>query len=481
MVIVLGVVFVFASQFGARYAADAWRPSAAVSMQAPVQDVVNSPLPAPHSVPPTQEIIVITPPPDGGVIVLPPAKPGQIYAFPSPTPFPTWTPRPTPTRRPGPTATAMPLPKPADTAQGHLLYAVPSMDPFNHIWMLSQIDETGRLAPDSATTLKGIVPSLTYAQPSPTGAYILFLQPNTAAGVPYIYELFNQRVHPLFDHPKQFEEYGVEGFEQITGLPFGWHPDGKHVLFWVWTAPDAGLWLVNVETGERTIIKIHRDPPPRGAAISPDGQRIAYAINNADVTHIEIAFTDGVLDKSIESIQINQLFGWSPDGKYLLVSNNVNLKESVDQANGVNEGPLWLLDPLTQSLQPLQIPFIANWPFQANWSPNSRFVAAVGLTPGARFKCFDKGLPPEKADSCMYEGTSIYVQDITTGKVRELTSGILPTWSPDGSQLAFLSAHTGTPEVWTIHADGTDLQQITDDGTGKSFSLTWIGQGEVNK
>jgi Tol biopolymer transport system component len=81
----------------------------------------------------------------------------------------------------------------------------------------------------------------------------------------------------------------------------------------------------------------------------------------------------------------------------------------------------------------------------------------------------------------MYEGTSIYVQDITTGKVRELTSGILPTWSPDGSQLAFLSAHTGTPEVWTIHADGTDLQQITDDGTGKSFSLTWIGQGEVNK
>ncbi len=114
--IVLGLLVAFAGLFGARSIVDTGRPSAAVSL-APVQAVVDSPLPSPAH--PTEEIVVITPPPDGGVIVL---EPGKVYVFPSPTPFPTWTPRPTPTRRPGPTTTPMPLPKPAPNAEGNLYF-----------------------------------------------------------------------------------------------------------------------------------------------------------------------------------------------------------------------------------------------------------------------------------------------------------------------------------------------------------------------
>ena len=81
----------------------------------------------------------------------------------------------------------------------------------------------------------------------------------------------------------------------------------------------------------------------------------------------------------------------------------------------------------------------------------------------------------------MYEGTSIYIQDVTSGEVRELSRGILPVWSPDGSMLAFLSNRTGNPEVWTVRTDGTELQQITSDGKTKRFSLAWIRAGGESK
>lgn len=37
-----------------------------------------------------------------------------------------------------------------------------------------------------------------------------------------------------------------------------------------------------------------------------------------------------------------------------------------------------------------------------------------------------------------------------------------PTWSPDGSLIAFNSAHTGFGEIYVMKADGSDLTQLTD-------------------
>ncbi|HEX2025594.1 MAG TPA: hypothetical protein VHH92_04280, partial [Actinomycetota bacterium] len=39
-----------------------------------------------------------------------------------------------------------------------------------------------------------------------------------------------------------------------------------------------------------------------------------------------------------------------------------------------------------------------------------------------------------------------------------------PAWSPTGSQIAFVSDRTGTPQLWTMNADGTEQTQRTFDG-----------------
>jgi Tol biopolymer transport system component len=38
-----------------------------------------------------------------------------------------------------------------------------------------------------------------------------------------------------------------------------------------------------------------------------------------------------------------------------------------------------------------------------------------------------------------------------------------PTWSPDGSQIAFMSDRSGNPDIYVMNADGSNLQQLTSD------------------
>jgi dipeptidyl aminopeptidase/acylaminoacyl peptidase len=52
-----------------------------------------------------------------------------------------------------------------------------------------------------------------------------------------------------------------------------------------------------------------------------------------------------------------------------------------------------------------------------------------------------------------------------------------PTWSPDGTQIAFVSARNHEiPQIFVMRSDGTDLRQITHDTAGKS-QLAWSPTG----
>ena len=61
----------------------------------------------------------------------------------------------------------------------------------------------------------------------------------------------------------------------------------------------------------------------------------------------------------------------------------------------------------------------------------------------------------------------LYRVGIDGGDARPLTSGIAwdfqPTFSPDGRRIAFISDRAGAENVWTMAADGEDLQQVTDE------------------
>ena len=61
----------------------------------------------------------------------------------------------------------------------------------------------------------------------------------------------------------------------------------------------------------------------------------------------------------------------------------------------------------------------------------------------------------------------IYVMDAGGSDPRRLTDDpaydAWPTWSPDGSQIAFASTRSGNPDIYLIDADGSNLRQLTHD------------------
>jgi hypothetical protein len=59
---------------------------------------------------------------------------------------------------------------------------------------------------------------------------------------------------------------------------------------------------------------------------------------------------------------------------------------------------------------------------------------------------------------------NIWVRDLATGQARQLTTdnqSILPTWTPDGQNLIFVSGRDGNSEIYRMNPDGTNVTRVT--------------------
>jgi TolB protein len=64
------------------------------------------------------------------------------------------------------------------------------------------------------------------------------------------------------------------------------------------------------------------------------------------------------------------------------------------------------------------------------------------------------------------DGTDLYIADLAGGGGRRLSVGrgsdnLSPSFSPDGRRIAFMSARSGHPEIYTMDADGTNVELLT--------------------
>ncbi len=300
--------------------------------------------------------------------------------------------------------------------------------------------------------------------PSPAGDYLILMQPSMPGAIPHVVNQKTGQVSAVL------AEYGGGRF-------FGWHPDGRHFLYWV-DVKQVGLRLVDAETLETTQLATHRGPI-QGAAISPDGKTIAYIDDNLPAVLHALWFVSSTGGDAKPVVNIDggayiNTEAWPPDGKHLVY--NGGCEPLPRRGETPTYGSLCVLDVETHKAHALPSPNIGDHP---RWSPDGRYIAATGVASDER-RCEPKRppLPPADAivDPCICTGFSIYLADVVTGQIQELTRGITPVWSPDGSMLAFLSNRTGASEVWTVDIASRAVQQLTSDGQPKSSdSLTWLG------
>ena len=213
--------------------------------------------------------------------------------------------------------------------------------------------------------------------------------------------------------------------------------------------------------------------------ISSDGAWIAYTVKSTDINndsvnnHIYMTSWDGSRTiKLTNSKDSESSPRFSPDGKYLTF---LSSRQSDSEGNQI-----WLLN-----LAGGEAEKISDFPGGVSdfvWSPDGKQLAVIADDPPQKTYNEQKTAQPIvidrfqfQEDGVGYLGKSrehLYVFDLATHKADILTLGefneYLPSWSPDGKKIAFVSKRGAdfdrhnNWDVYTINAQpGAKVHQIT--------------------
>ncbi|HSC46242.1 MAG TPA: hypothetical protein VLC94_10435 [Candidatus Acidoferrum sp.] len=96
--------------------------------------------------------------------------------------------------------------------------------------------------------------------------------------------------------------------------------------------------------------------------------------------------------------------------------------------------------------------------------PDKGYLIDPAWAPNGQLLAFSWRRPSNNYD--------IYVMDAATRQIIELTHDVgrneRPSWAPDGRHIVFESTRSGTRQIWTMLADGSQAHQLTNSGHNES-------------
>lgn len=243
-------------------------------------------------------------------------------------------------------------------------------------------------------------------------------------------------------------------------------PDGRYIYFAQRQNAfnyNASFPIWQVFRFDRDTSEISRITNSQGSAmrplLTPDGKSLVYATRFETKTALRVRdlstnnerwLINNVTRDDQESRATRDVFpgyDFLPDGKSLIVPIDGKIKK-VDFATG----------------QATDVPFLVN--VEAEIGPRVHFDYKVDESPTVKARLIRyPSVSPDGKRVAFTAFNRLYVKDLPNGKPTRLTTGkdgeFMPAWSPDGSQIAYVTWTRSGGQLYSIASTGGQPRQLT--------------------
>jgi TolB protein len=237
----------------------------------------------------------------------------------------------------------------------------------------------------------------------------------------------------------------ITRFNSLTITPAA-SPDGAKIAFTSYARGNPGIFVFSVDPVRQ--LPFYNQVASMNATpdFTPDGKQIVYSSTASGWAQIYVANLDGSNLRRISS------------SRAIEVEPKINPKTGTDLAfvSG-RSGPQQIYRMNMDGADVERLTPGEGEASNPSWHPDGQFLA-FSWTQGYATGNFN-----------------VFIMDVATKKYTQLTHGAgrneNPSWAPDGRHIVFMSTRTGTPQIWTMLADGTGVTQLT--RQGKNWTPVW--------
>ena len=231
---------------------------------------------------------------------------------------------------------------------------------------------------------------------------------------------------------------GSEPYEVAADAPLYhvWSPDGRYILV------HQREQLLLHDTRDRSTLDLDADSLRyRVPAFSPDGERIAYVVDEGDVGKLVTSELDGTDRVTLMELQGEAAFAWSPAGGHLAVATKQPLRLFYDAFYIVGEDGSGTDEPLLRS------PMAAFY-----WSPDGSRIARIAVSGPAAWEAVD----PATGETRLLTGLTPTGDFLTHLQFFDQFAPSHQIWSADSTKLLFAGVieEGADPQVWVVDAVG---------------------------